>query len=78
MTELEQLQHRDILDGPQPEGTLRSYGGAFLADADGPDCADTRPPTLGEHTQQALESLGFSRAEYDALARAGAFGQATQ
>jgi formyl-CoA transferase len=42
---------------------------------DAPPAPSTAPPTLGEHTFEVFENwLGWSRAEFDTLARGGAFG----
>ncbi len=82
-TELEQQAFRNILDRPKPversgpTAHRATYGGAFMANADGPDVNGADSPALGEHTQNVLETLGFKAEEIAALSSAGAFGAPT-
>ncbi len=72
-TELEQHAYRNIIEPVQPEGQRRLYGGAFVANVDGPGFNGAQPPALGEHTDVVLERFGFSAGEVKSLADAGAF-----
>lgn len=72
-TELEQHSFRSILEPAQPEGRRRLYGGAFVANEDGPGFDGAQPPALGEHTEEVLERFGFTRDQIKTLTDAGAF-----
>jgi len=84
--DLEQHKHRRLIE-PVPgleetsnpakhtaAGGRRTFGGAFLADADGPDCSGATTPLLGGETNAVLTELGFTATEIQTLAEAGAFG----
>lgn len=84
--DLEQHQHRKLIEKqPALEDTQnpakhtaasgrRTFGGAFLADADGPDCQGATTPVLGSDTDAVLTELGFTQAEIESLSDSGAFG----
>lgn len=84
--DLEQHKHRKLIQAvPALEetqnpakhtaaGGRRTFGGAFLADADGPDCRNATTPVLGSESLAVLTELGLTKAEIESLADSGAFG----
>lgn len=75
--EAPQLIGRDMVQtvAHRVAGDLRFIARPIRFD-DVPPAPSTAPPILGEHTFEVFENwLGWSRAEFDKLAQAGAFGE---
>ncbi|MFK7962920.1 MAG: CaiB/BaiF CoA transferase family protein [Burkholderiaceae bacterium] len=84
--DLAQHQHRSLIERVPPRedddnpaqhtapGGRRTFGGAFLADADGPEFSGATTPILGNATESVLREIGLSDEEVKSLADAGAFG----
>ena len=84
--DLAQHEHRGLIEPVPPKedqdnpaahtapGGRRTFGGAFLADTDGPICSDATTPILGSANQSILLEIGLSKDEIQSLTDAGAFG----
>jgi crotonobetainyl-CoA:carnitine CoA-transferase CaiB-like acyl-CoA transferase len=72
--ELPQVKHRglvvEVADVPQISRNISVVQGGYrYADAAPP--ANLRPPTLGQHTQEILESLGYAEADIEGFRARG-------
>src|SRR5712692_818908 len=66
-----QLESRDVLQAVDSKfGPMKLVGSGFRL-AHGSPGIDRPPPTLGEHTDEILEEVGYAPAEIDRLRRSG-------
>jgi formyl-CoA transferase len=72
---LDQLAHRDVLikqEAPQGlDSEITIAGAGFMASSDGPGHHQPAP-ALGQHTEEVLQELGYSKEEIEGLRQAGA------
>ena len=68
------LARNMIVSANHPQVPDLKVPGSPLKLADHPSSVRRYPPDLGEHTAEVLQELGYSQADIDALAQAGAIG----
>jgi formyl-CoA transferase len=73
-----QVQHNGIFKSLQhpTQGSVTNTQRPVLYDGDR-DAGTLAPPTLGEHSQQVLEELGFDMADVASMLRDGVIGSST-